>query len=171
MLIVGDDPTSVESALVSGALCCPACGGQLAPWGFARQRAIRFLAGERRMVLRRSLCRACRRSHVLVPASILPRRADATEVVGAALLAKAAGMGYRRVAACLGRPPSTVRNWFRTFSACVEKVRNLAARRAERAALNLFRGDPRASLLADALEALGTTAADIAPYLGPPLYP
>jgi hypothetical protein len=36
--------------------------------------------------------------------SCLLRRADAVGVIGAALAAKAAGVGYRRIAARLGRP-------------------------------------------------------------------
>jgi hypothetical protein len=50
---------------------------------------------------------------VILPASCLPRRADATEVVGNALHAKASGRGNRRIAADLSRPPSTVRRWLR----------------------------------------------------------
>jgi hypothetical protein len=42
-----------------------------------------------------------------------PRPADATEVIGIALLRKAAGLGHRRIAAILGRSPSTVRRWLR----------------------------------------------------------
>src|SRR5207253_2231874 len=40
-------------------------------------------------------------------------RADSTEVIGAALAAKADGVGFRAIAARLGRPASTVRNWLR----------------------------------------------------------
>jgi len=43
----------------------------------------------------------------------MPRRADAAEVVGAALVAKADGRGWRRIAAELDRPPATVRRWLR----------------------------------------------------------
>jgi hypothetical protein len=43
----------------------------------------------------------------LLPAALQRRRADATEV-GTALARKAAGMGHRRIAAALGRSPSTV---------------------------------------------------------------
>jgi len=50
---------------------------------------------------------------VLLPGSLLPRRADATEVIGAAPLAKTQGRGWRRIAAELGRPPGTVRRWLR----------------------------------------------------------
>lgn len=41
------------------------------------------------------------------------RRADTLEVIGTALAAKAAGSGYRTIAAQLGRPLSTVRRWLR----------------------------------------------------------
>lgn len=37
--------------------------------------------------------------------------AHPAEVIGAALLTKAKGRGWRRIAAELGRPPSTVRRW------------------------------------------------------------
>ena len=62
---------------------------------------------------RRARCTSCRASQVLLPAWCQPRLADATEVVGAALVAKAAGRGYRAIAAELGRPPATVRRWLR----------------------------------------------------------
>jgi hypothetical protein len=47
----------------------------------------------------------------------LVRRADAAVVIGAALVAKAAGWGHRRIAVWLGRPASTVRGWLRRFVA------------------------------------------------------
>lgn len=50
---------------------------------------------------------------MLLPASVLLRRADAVCVVGAALLAKAEGRGHRPIAAELGVPVSTVRGWLR----------------------------------------------------------
>ncbi|WP_219420251.1 DUF6431 domain-containing protein [Pseudonocardia nigra] len=62
---------------------------------------------------RRARCPACRTTHVLLPALIAPRRADTTAVIGAALRASAAGAGYRRIAATLDRPVSTVRRWIR----------------------------------------------------------
>ena len=42
-----------------------------------------------------------------------PRRADTTAVIGSALQASARGTGYRRIAAQLARPLSTVRRWIR----------------------------------------------------------
>ena len=49
------------------------------------------------MLPRRARCAGCGRTAVL-PAWCVPRRADAGEVSGAALVAKAAGAGYRRIA-------------------------------------------------------------------------
>jgi len=50
---------------------------------------------------------------VLLPAWSTPRRADANEVIVAALVGHAAGAGHRRIAADLHRPVSTVRRWLR----------------------------------------------------------
>jgi transposase-like protein len=41
------------------------------------------------------------------------RRADSTEAIGNALVAKSRGAGYRSIAARFGRPESTVRRWLR----------------------------------------------------------
>src|SRR6266498_3061145 len=57
------------------------------------------------------------RTHVLLPVGALVRRADAAVVIGAALVAKAAGWGHRRIAVWLDRPASTVRGWLRRFAA------------------------------------------------------
>jgi hypothetical protein len=62
-------------------------------------------------------------THVLLAVSCLLRRADAAEVIGAAATAKGSGVGYRRIAARLGRPASTVRGWLRALSRNVERVR------------------------------------------------
>jgi hypothetical protein len=48
-----------------------------------------------------------------LPGALCARRADATEVIGHALAAKAAGSGCRAIAATLDRPESTVRRWLR----------------------------------------------------------
>jgi hypothetical protein len=60
---------------------------------------------------------------VLLPLGVLLRRADAVGVVGAAIAAKAAGVGARRVAGLLDRPLGTVRGWLRRFGGRVEAVR------------------------------------------------
>ena len=123
MLTVGVDDAAVESALVGGLLACPVpgCGGRLRPWGWARKRVVRGLVGKLRP--RRSVCAgSCRGTHVLLPASVLLRRADAVVVIGAGLLAAAGGAGYRQAAAAVGVPGSTVRGWLRRIGEVADRV-------------------------------------------------
>ncbi|MGH3573288.1 MAG: hypothetical protein ACRDUW_15875 [Pseudonocardiaceae bacterium] len=124
MMTVGVDRAVVEAALLGGELGCPAlgCRGRLGPWGWARGRIVRGEAGGAWLRPRRSRCGQCRVTHVLLPASVLLRRADAVTVIGAALLAKAGGCGHRRIATRLGRPASTVRGWLRRIGAVAEAV-------------------------------------------------
>jgi hypothetical protein len=63
-------------------------------------------------------------THVLLPVSCLLRRADALEVIAAALAARAGGAGHRLIAAGLGRAPETVRGWLRRFGGRLEAVRS-----------------------------------------------
>ena len=108
------DPGQAETDLAAGVLTCPSCTGPLQPWGHARARTVRD-HGTTVVALRprRARCRTCRGTHVLLPAVVAPRRADTTAVIGAALQASARGTGYRRIAAELQRPLSTVRRWIR----------------------------------------------------------
>ena len=62
---------------------------------------------------RRVRCRDCAATHILLPTALQPRRADTTEVIGTALAHKANGLGFRRIAARMGRAESTVRRWLR----------------------------------------------------------
>src|SRR5215470_2980428 len=130
VLTVNADRDVVERQLGGGELACPSCGGVLARWGHGTARRVRLPAttgGEqgRHVVLvpRRARCRGCGATHVLLPAWCLARRADAGEVIGLALEAKAAGAGHRAVAGRLGRPASTVRGWLRAFARRAEQVR------------------------------------------------
>ena len=112
MLTVNGDRDVVGRQLAGGELSCPSCGGVLGGWGNARLRRVRVAEGpDVVLVPRRSRCRECGATHVLLPAWCLLRRADAGEVVGAALEEAAAGGGHRKIAGLLGRPPSTVRGW------------------------------------------------------------
>jgi len=107
---------SAEEALAHGTMRCPrrGCGDTLQRWGHGRPRRVRGLGTEAIDVRpRRVRCRGCGATQVLLPAALQPRRADATEVIGTALARKAKGLGYRRIAAALGRSPSTVRRWLR----------------------------------------------------------
>ena len=113
-MIVVLDADLAEADLAAGRIGCPGCGGPLRPWSWARTRRVRRLDGSAAVVRpRRGRCRDCRATRVLLPSWCQPRLADATEVIGAALSAKAAGHGHRRIAAGLGRAPATVRRWLR----------------------------------------------------------
>lgn len=112
MLLIAD-PIRLDADLSAGEVVCR-CGGRLHRWGFAAARRVRMLSAATMTVRpRRARCTRCRATHVLLPAWCLPRHADAAEVIGAALVAKAAGHGHRRIASQLGRPTATVRGWLR----------------------------------------------------------
>lgn len=129
MLTVNGDRDAVETQLDRGELACPLCGGLLARWGNGVPRRIRQLAGEDGQVRdevvtpRRSRCRACGATHMLLPVQCLLRRADAAAVIGTALEKNAAGAGHRTIARVLGRPAATVRGWLRRFTVRAEPAR------------------------------------------------
>jgi hypothetical protein len=60
---------------------------------------------------------------VLLPVTVLLRRADAAELIGAALTARAAGLGHRRIAVWLGVPAGTVRGWLRRWGSRLDAAR------------------------------------------------
>jgi transposase-like protein len=165
--MVDTDPLEVERLLLAGDLACPSCGGVLRPWGHARWRSSRREHDSVRHRPRRASCTVCAKTHVLLSATWLSRRADAVTVVGAALLANATGAGHRPIAAALGRPASTVRGWLRRFGARAEEVRVLFTRLLH--ALDPEAGPllPMGSVFADALEALGRAAAAAVRRLSP----
>jgi hypothetical protein len=156
-LMVCAGEAMVECELVEGRLACPLCAGVLAPWGFARRRSIR-LRGEATVSLcpRRSRCRVCSRTHVLLPDLCLLRRQYEVAVIGAAIEARAARRcGYRRIAAELGVPVRTVRRWLRRFACNAEAIRALFTRWAFALDAELGPIAPAGGLFDDALEAIG----------------
>ena len=116
---------------------------------------------------RRSRCSGCGRTHVLLAASMLVRRADGVAVIGAALVAKSAGAGHRTIAAGNGRPASTVRGWLRRFGGRAEQLRVLFTGLLH--ALDASAGAllPTGSVFSDALTALGAAAAAAVRLFGP----
>jgi len=84
---------------------------------------VRLLDTSEGRLFRRSICRACTTTHVLIPEDTLLRRRDGVEVIGAALTAKAKGQGHGRIAQDLGRAPSTVRGWLRRFASMAGELR------------------------------------------------
>ena len=166
MLTVNADRDVVERQLGNGELACPSCGGVLARWGNGAARRVRLPGGpdgeqDRHVVLvpRRSRCRGCGGTHVLLPAWCLARRADAGEVIGLALEAKAAGAGHRVIAARLGRPASTVRGWLRAFTALAGQVRSVFTMLAAGLVTDPPLPGPAGSPVADAVAAVAAAAA------------
>ena len=122
MVTVEADPVHVESRLAAGGIGCPTCGvGVLGGWGYARARQIEGLSDLLRP--RRARCRACTVTHVLLPVTVLLRRAYAAERIWAVLTARAEGAGHRRIGASLGVPAATVRGWLRRAGSRLEAVR------------------------------------------------
>jgi hypothetical protein len=95
---------------------------------------------------------------VLLPVRLLLRRADLACVIGTALAAKAAGVGYRRIAAGLGRPAETVRGWLRRFHARAGVVRALFTVLLRALAADPVMPEPAGSEYADALVAITAAA-------------
>ena len=121
MVTVEVDPVRVESRLAAGQIGCPGCGGVLGGWGYGRARTIAGLADPVRP--RRARCRACAVTHVLLPATMLFRRAYAAEWVWASLRARARGWGRRRIGAEFLVPAATVRGWLRRAAKLLEPIR------------------------------------------------
>lgn len=161
--MVGVDAVEVDRRLRGGELRCPCGAGRLVPWGHARARRVRGVGVLRP---RRGRCSACSATHVLLAVSCLLRRADGAEVIGAALVAKATGVGHRRLAARLGRPASTVRGWLRAFARNAARLRAVCA--ALLVELDPLAGPvpPRDSDVADAVEVIGVVAAAARRRLG-----
>lgn len=165
--MVGTDPLEVDRLLTGGELRCPRCGGELRPWGYARSRGVRGHDAVVTVRPRRSWCASCRRTHVLLPASMLARRADAVVVIGEALLAKARGLGHRPIANALGRPVSTVRGWLRRFTVRAESVWVLFTGLLHALDASASAVVPTGSRFADALDVLGLAAAAAVRLFGP----
>lgn len=122
MVTVEADLEHVESRLKAGEIPCPSCpGGILGGWGHARPRTIIGTAMPIRP--RRARCRTCRATHVLLPVTLLLRRAYLADWIWAALVAKARGHGHRDIAHRLRIPASTVRGWLRRVSGHLRPVR------------------------------------------------
>jgi hypothetical protein len=111
---------------------------------------------------RRTRCCGCRATHVLLPVGVLARRADVVTVIGAALAAKATGVGARPIAAWLERPLGTVRGWLARFGGRVEAVRGWFTRLFCAVAVDPVPPDPAGSVWADAVAAITVAAAAVA---------
>ena len=166
--MVGTNEAEVERVLGAGLLECD-CGGELRPWGRARERGVRRAGGgEDRRSPQRSRCSSCRRTHVLLPADSLLRRRDAVGVIGVALTARAAGSSIVAVAArVVGVPFATVRGWLRRFAVVADAVWARFTVLAHELDPLLGAISSTGSVVGDAVEAIGQAARAAALRLGP----
>ncbi|MGH9299377.1 MAG: transposase, partial [Acidimicrobiales bacterium] len=153
--------------LRAGRLSCPSCGGVLRSFAHSVIREVRELDGSSLLRPRRSICRGCGRSHVLLPYSTLLRRRDSVEVIGAALLARSEGRSITATARELGRHRETVRGWLRAFSSRAEEIRAHCTRLV--AALDPLADpiEPSGDAFSDALGALGAAGRAAVLRFGP----
>ena len=117
--IVWPCPLSVEEYQAAGRgvpvprADCPDCDQPMVFWSGYR-RYVR-LGRVWRVWVARAKCRPCGVTHALLPSFVLLRRVDVVWVIGEALERVAAGAGLRPVAAGLGVPHTTARDWWRRF--------------------------------------------------------
>lgn len=115
---------------------------------------------------RRARCPVCLVTHVLLPVTVLLRRAYGVEVVGAALVARAGGSGHRVIGRALGVPAATVRGWLRVMGGRLEAVRTWLLAVAHRAGVDQVVPKAQGSLWRDVLAALGAATAAVTGRFG-----
>jgi transposase-like protein len=153
------DTEAARSALARRMLRCPDCGQALKPWGRARERTVRELGGALLTVRPdRTRCTGCDVTHVVLDASLLPRRAYAAGLVGQALVAAARGRGHRLIARDLDVPHGTVRGWVRRARRSAGQLRATGVQAVVALDPDALPAQARESELAYALDALGAAA-------------
>ena len=136
---------------MSARRCRRGCGARrarvgLGSWGGYR-RGVRVSGRSSGLLVRRVRCKACERTHALLPGFLLARRLDMVDVIGCALQMAVDGRGYRPIAAALGRPCSTVRAWLQRLRARADVLRGWFVGLAVELAEPLARPPPEASAL------------------------
>ena len=159
MVTVEVDLVRVESRLVAGEIGCPRCGGVLGGWGHGRARRIAGLADPVRP--RRARCRGCAVMHMLLPVTVLSRRAYAAERIWGALRARADGLGHRRIGAAIRVPAATVRGWLRRAADRLGVIRNWFLGIAVTAGVDVAIPDGSGCPWRDVLAAVGAATAAI----------
>lgn len=169
MVMVGPDAALVEARLRAGEIECTGdCDGRLGPWGWARERQVRDHGRLEPLRPRRSRCRVCLVTHVLLPTLVLLRRTDVVEVIGAALTARfAEGRSRAETAREAGVCWETARGWTRRFRARAAEIRSEFVALAHSWDPELAPIEARGSVELDALEAIGAAAAAAVRRFGP----
>ena len=164
-MTVEADPVLVETRLAEGLLSCPGCEESLRPWGWARARGVHGITETLRP--RRARCPGCLITHVLLPVTVLLRRAYAADVIGAAVTARAGGAGHRRAGRRLRVPAATVRGWLRRLAARLEPARVFLVQVAVRAGVDVAVPTALGCPWQDLLAALGAATAVLTGRFGP----
>lgn len=164
-MTVEADPVLVETRLAEGLLSCPGCEESLRPWGWARAREVHGITETLRP--RRARCPGCLITHVLLPVTVLLRRAYAADVIGAAVTARAGGAGHRRAGRRLRVPAATVRGWLRRLAARLEPARVFLVQVAVRAGVDVAVPTALGCPWQDLLAALGAATAVLTGRFGP----
>ncbi len=157
---VRGDAASVERRLVAGLLRCP-CGGVLAPWSHAVERTVRIGPGRWRLRPRRSRCRACTVTHVLLPTQLFSRRGYAGALIWACVRARAGGAKVAAVAGRAGVPVSTVAGWLRRMAGRAPQWRQVLMGVLRMVDAQARQVVPAGSMLGDALAVLAAVAASL----------
>ena len=164
-MTVEADPVLVETRLADGLLSCPGCEESLRPWGWARARRVHGITETLRP--RRARCPGCLITHVLLPVTVLLRRAYAADVIGAAVTARAGGAGHRRAGRRLRVPAATVRGWLRRLAARLEPARVFLVQVAVRAGVDVAVPTALGCPWQDLLAAFGAATAALSGRFGP----
>jgi hypothetical protein len=106
-------------------------------------------------------------THVLLPVTVLWRRAYAADVIGAAVLARAGGRGHRWIGAALEVPAATVRGWLRVVAGRLEAVRVYLLQVAHRAGVDMRVPEALGCPWRDLLAALGAATVAVTGRFGP----
>ena len=103
---------------------------------------------------------------MLLPVSLLLRRAYSAEVIWAALEAKAAGVGHRVIAGRTGMPACTVRRWLAVMGRRVEAVRGWFLGVAVSGGVDVSIPPVTGTAVGDALAAVGAARAAMVSRFG-----
>jgi hypothetical protein len=115
---------------------------------------------------RRSRCSTCLITHVLLPVTVLARRAYSVDVIGAALLARVGGSGHRSIGEQLRVPAATVRGWLRVMGGRLEAARVRLWQVACRAGVDVAVPQALGCAWRDLLAALGAATAAVTGRFG-----
>lgn len=106
-------------------------------------------------------------THVLLPVTVLLRRAYAAQVIWESLSLRGHGRGYRQIAEQLRVPAATVRGWLRRAGGRLEAVRARFLMVAVRVGIDVTIPDERSSPWGDVVAAVNAAAAAIRQRFGP----